>query len=332
MSKIKKLVLNGTTYTISDENAVAFDAAQELTAQQQTQARANIGAAAVGEGGAGGASALIVTVTDEVAADHTPAEIYAHVQAGGTAVLLLDGIYFGMTRVTTRHAEFSSATDENLIDYIKVNEDGSVERMEHLFASQEMLDGTSVPVFDLAAMGMSAIPFTGGEAVVATDTTEIMSALGNGPVTFAIPISDGVETTLASVTMCGFGVDGSYICTSVLRLDAYFCLAVQVIEGYLVAVFAPMETGGSIAVDSELSETSENPVQNKVVTAALIQMAEGMEQLAANTLPTVTADDNGKVLAVVDGTWQAVAVAIPDDYHINSLIDAKLGVIENGTY
>jgi len=86
-----------------------------------------------------GSSTLTVTVTDGVA-DHTPAEIYAHVQAGGTVVLLYSDIYFGMSRVDTRLAEFSSATDENIVDYVRVNEDGSVERYEHTFVTPEMLD------------------------------------------------------------------------------------------------------------------------------------------------------------------------------------------------
>ena len=53
-------------------------------------------------------------------------------------------------------------------------------------------------------------------------------------------------------------------------------------------------------------------------------------------LPTVTASDAGKFLRVSDtGEWAKEGVTIPDavtDDHINSLIDAKLGVIENGTY
>ena len=61
----------------------------------------------------------------------------------------------------------------------------------------------------------------------------------------------------------------------------------------------------SITVDSEFSETSENPVQNKVITAA---MKEALEVFAE------------------------VYSAIPTTDSINALIDAKLGVIENGTY
>ena len=49
-------------------------------------------------------------------------------------------------------------------------------------------------------------------------------------------------------------------------------------------------------------------------------------------LPEVTTEDNGKAAVVMNGQWVAMEVSVPDDAHINSLIDAKLGVIENGTY
>lgn len=81
----------------------------------------------------------------------------------------------------------------------------------------------------------------------------------------------------------------------------------------------------SITVDSELSETSENPVQNKVIAA----MANNFNQFFANSvtpnlLPTVTEADNGKALGVVGGVWTPLAVSIPTEDDINALIDAKL--------
>lgn len=63
--------------------------------------------------------------------------------------------------------------------------------------------------------------------------------------------------------------------------------------------------GASITVDSELNAESENPVQNRVICGVLTEASIAMDQLAQ---------------------------AIPTDDHINSLIDAKLGVIENGSY
>ena len=79
----------------------------------------------------------------------------------------------------------------------------------------------------------------------------------------------------------------------------------------------------NIVIDGEFSNTSENPVQNKVITAAMAQaaqtlgeLASGLEQgeqaiqfLATKMLPDVTDTDNGKLLQVVDGAWAAVAIA-----------------------
>lgn len=45
MNELKKLIINGETYIITDEGTVAFDGAQALSAQQQLQARQNIDAA-----------------------------------------------------------------------------------------------------------------------------------------------------------------------------------------------------------------------------------------------------------------------------------------------
>lgn len=55
-TKMKTLTINNVTYDITDDSAVSFVEAQTLTEEQKEQARANIGAAAIGEGGSGGAS------------------------------------------------------------------------------------------------------------------------------------------------------------------------------------------------------------------------------------------------------------------------------------
>jgi hypothetical protein len=59
-----------------------------------------------------------------------------------------------------------------------------------------------------------------------------------------------------------------------------------------------------ITVDSALSSTSTNPVQNKVVNSAIS---------AIRQLPTVTTSDNGKVLMVVNGAWKAVDLNLSVD-------------------
>lgn len=91
--------------------------------------------------------------------------------------------------------------------------------------------------------------------------------------------------------------------------------------------------GSSITVDTALSETSENPVQNKVITTNFNNARNTLQyDVIPKLLPTVSAADNGKALAVVDGAWKPLAVSIPTTADINALIDAKLGAIENASY
>ena len=45
MSELRKLILNGKTYIVTDESAVAFDETQQLGESQKAKARENIGAA-----------------------------------------------------------------------------------------------------------------------------------------------------------------------------------------------------------------------------------------------------------------------------------------------
>lgn len=68
-------------------------------------------------------------------------------------------------------------------------------------------------------------------------------------------------------------------------------------------------SGGSVQVDSALSETSTNPVQNKVVTVAFNQAMQLLETgVIPKLLPDVTEEDNGKFLQNVSGAWSAVDV------------------------
>lgn len=59
-----------------------------------------------------------------------------------------------------------------------------------------------------------------------------------------------------------------------------------------------------ITVDSALSSTSTNPVQNKIVNNAIS---------AIRQLPVVTTADNGKVLMVVNGAWAVVDLNLSVD-------------------
>lgn len=73
--------------------------------------------------------------------------------------------------------------------------------------------------------------------------------------------------------------------------------------------------GIEITVDDAFNADSENPVMNKVITAALTAAAqqltamdEAITALQGKALPAATTADNGKFLRVVDGGWAAVAV------------------------
>lgn len=75
--------------------------------------------------------------------------------------------------------------------------------------------------------------------------------------------------------------------------------------------------GGSITVDSSLSDSSTNPVENRVITAAL----------ADATLPTVTNADNGKVLGVVNGAWDKMEIGGDT---LETLVEIPIGTMEYG--
>lgn len=63
----------------------------------------------------------------------------------------------------------------------------------------------------------------------------------------------------------------------------------------------------TVTVDRELSETSENPVQNKVVTENFNIATQTLQEVVIpNLLPTVTEEDKDKILQVVDGVWVKV--------------------------
>lgn len=61
--------------------------------------------------------------------------------------------------------------------------------------------------------------------------------------------------------------------------------------------------GGSITVDAELSETSENPVQNKVIAEALTGKVS-VSQGAANAGKFLIVGSDGNITPVAMPAWQ----------------------------
>lgn len=101
------------------------------------------------------------------------------------------------------------------------------------------------------------------------------------------------------------------------RNDEDFVLAedINAVANAVIALEDEIENGSEITVDAELSPTSENPVQNKVITqvvqeagAAMEELGAAIETMASHLTPAVTSSDDGKFLQVIGGTWQAVAL------------------------
>lgn len=83
---------------------------QNLTEEEKAQARANIGAAAVGEGGSGGSVApMIVTIRDE-RPSHTADVIIEHLANGGNAILIYNEEYLALDHY-----------DDELVSFVRTN-------------------------------------------------------------------------------------------------------------------------------------------------------------------------------------------------------------------
>lgn len=100
-----------------------------------------------------------------------------------------------------------------------------------------------------------------------------------------------------------------------------------IIEGYVGHNASGKQVTGKlkiITVDDALSTDSTNPVQNKVITEALNEVTKSGVYVGGGEMPdgyNVQIDISG------DATTGLVTVA-----EVQAMIDASLGVIENGSY
>ena len=88
----------------------------------------------------GGAAALVVTV-DGNAASHTAAEIYAHLQDGGVAVLRHTDAYFCIEACVQNLAICSILYDDYTATVYSIYGDGSVETVELMLTNQSWVEG-----------------------------------------------------------------------------------------------------------------------------------------------------------------------------------------------
>lgn len=134
------------------------------------------------------------------------------------------------------------------------------------------VDSGEAPVFDLSALGMAAVPLSGGFSALETDTTEIAAALDQGSAAFVVPIDADGTAIDATIVTNGASANGTYQCITIVNYTGEPGMITVLVSTNQVAVFY-----------------------------GLLSTQVG--------IPSVTDADNGKILQVVDGTWTAVAVA-----------------------
>lgn len=207
---------------IALEGGAILNTAQALTDKQKAQARANIGAAAEGETGG---STMTVTITDGVAS-HTSAEIFAHVQAGGTAALEDgNGFVYPLVGSCADYATFEHSYDDDLRDNIVVYDDGSVEYREYNSIKSGALSNR-IPVPSTAEVGQTIVVKSVGDTgkPTAWECVDLPAGAdgkdgedGFSPVATVtqtdsgavISITDANGTTTATVTNGKNGNDGA---------------------------------------------------------------------------------------------------------------------------
>ena len=162
-----------------------------------------------------------------------------------------------------------------------------------LMSAVANFENVGFPAFDLAALGLPALPLTGGMESIETDTAAIRKVLDKGAAIFVIPFDAGGTVISASVAMTGANAVGEYQCTSVVMFDTPSLVTVIVNETQIAVTYAS--------------------VQNSV------------------GIPPVTEADNGKVLTVINGAWAASADAVTKEY-VQSYVEQYINEALGGDY
>ena len=152
------------------------------------------------------------------------------------------------------------------------------------------------PVFDLGALGLGAVPLTGGSSVVETDTTEIRAALDKGVVIFVIPVAAYGTTMSATLTMNGGKANGSYQCIAVVNYTTPGSVTVNVTDTFVHVSFASLKDAPPTSIDLSGYESNGEIVE----TFADGSTKTTVMEFNSDGKPTKITDSNGNVTTL---TW-----------------------------
>ena len=235
-------------------NAVQY-VAQTLTDEQKAQARENIGAKAATE-----KSAYIISKTRSYGYIHTNGmdfdRVYAQIQSGKVVMLLVDdsSTYYGVitpTNVADKTIMFYNIKDISPSDVGRRNKG-----IEYFGFTWHKGDDSLTEWFgDIPRVEVDSTLTKSGSAA---DAKTVGDALQN-----YVPAENYEENLQEIAQAIGTKLDknqGAGNAGKILGIGA---------DGIVVPQDKP--TGGSVTVDDALSSTSINPVQNKIITAALAE-------------------------------------------------------------
>lgn len=164
--------------------------------------------------------------------------------------------------------------------------------LESLARRKDIPESFEIPVFDLAELGLDAIPVTGGSGLLQTDTTAIQTALAKGPVGFVVPINMGTVVN-ATFIMNGAGIGGAYQCISMVNYTEAATITINVdTNGIQVIVALLKESVG-------LKEAAEVDLSGYEASGVVVETyADGSSlthtfEFDADGRPTKRTDSNG---------------------------------------
>ncbi len=149
---------------------------------------------------------------------------------------------------------------------------------------------STVPAFDLAALGLPPLAEDGSGVVLETDTTEIMTALEKGPVKFIVAADNGDSTsTNFELVVNSVFVDGMFVCSQTVDFTGSNPL--------MFTIMVTENAVGACITDLFKSESSsyEIPTFDLVAMGLPTVEVNGMQSLQADATEIMAALEKGTV-------------------------------------